>query len=123
MAPTATHKIDHDPQALQALLVELFLQAHSQPPDSITLDLDATDDPFHGEQRDRFFHGYYGGYCYLPLYIFCDRHLLCALLRPPTSMPPPVPSSRSSASSPTCAANGLMSRSCCGPTPALPGSR
>ena len=80
--PDRYHKIDHDPQALQALLVELFLQAHSQPPDSITLDLDATDDPLHGEQRDRFFHGYYGGYCYLPLYIFCDRHLLCALLRP-----------------------------------------
>ena len=73
---------DHDPEALQALLVELFLQAHSQPPDSITLDLDATDDPLHGDQQDRFFHGYYGGYCYLPLYIFSDRHLLSALLRP-----------------------------------------
>ena len=80
--PDRYHKIDHDPQALQALLVELFLQAHPQPPDSITLDLDATDDPLHGEQQDRFFHGYYGGYCYLPLYIFCARHLLCALLRP-----------------------------------------
>ena len=80
--PDRYHKIDHDPEALQALLVELFLQAHSQPPDSITLDLDATDDPLHGNQQDRFFHGYYGGYCYLPLYIFSDRHLLCALLRP-----------------------------------------
>ena len=63
-------------------MVELFLQAHPQPPDSITLDLDATDDPLHGDQQDRFFHGYYGGYCYLPLYIFSDRHLLSALLRP-----------------------------------------
>ena len=80
--PGRTHKIDHDPDALQALLVELFLQAHSQPPDSITLDLDATDDPLHRDQQDRFFHGYYGGYCYLPLYIFSDRHLLSALLRP-----------------------------------------
>ena len=80
--PDRTHKIDHDPEALQALLVELFSQAHPQPPDSITLDLDATDDPLHGDQQDRFFHGYYGGYCYLPLYIFCARHLLCALLRP-----------------------------------------
>ena len=52
--PDRYHKIDHE--ALQALLVELFLQAHSEPPDSITLDLDATDDPLHGEQQDRFFH-------------------------------------------------------------------
>ena len=80
--PDRTHKIDHDPEDLQALLVELFSQAHPQPPDEIILDLDATDDPLHGEQQDRFFHGYYGGYCYLPLYIFCARHLLCALLRP-----------------------------------------
>ena len=80
--PDRYHKINHDPDALQALLVELFLQAHSQPPDSITLDLDATDDPLHRDQQDRFFHGYYGGYCYLPLYIFSDRHLLSALLRP-----------------------------------------
>ena len=80
--PSRYHKIDHDPEALQALLVELFTQAHPQPPDEITLDLDATDDPLHGEQEDRFFHGYYRGYCYLPLYIFSDRHLLSALLRP-----------------------------------------
>ena len=69
---------DHDPEALQAILVTLFIQAHPQPPDEITLDLDATDDPLHGEQEDRFFHGY----CFLPLYIFSDRHLLSALLRP-----------------------------------------
>ena len=80
--PDRYPKIDHDPEDLQALLVELFSQAHPQPPDEIILDLDATDDPLHGEQQDRFFHGYYGGYCYLPLYIFCARHLLCALLRP-----------------------------------------
>ena len=63
-------------------MVELFTQAHSEPPDEIILNLDATDDPLHGEQEDRFFHSYYGGYCYLPLYIFSGRHLLCALLRP-----------------------------------------
>ncbi len=80
--PTRYHKIDHDSEALQALLVKLFLQAHPQPPDEIILDLDATDDPLHGEQEDRFFHGYYRGYCYLPLYIFSGRHLLSALLRP-----------------------------------------
>jgi len=46
------------------------------------LDLDATDDPIHGHQLGRFFHGYYDNYCYLPLYIFCGEHLLCAKLRP-----------------------------------------
>ena len=80
--PGRYHKIDHDPDALQALLVELFIQAHPQPPEEIILDLDATDDPLHGEQEERFFHGYYNGYCYLPLYIFSGRHLLLALLRP-----------------------------------------
>ena len=80
--PGRYHKIDHDPDALQALFVELFIQAHPQPPQEIILDLDATDDPLHGEQEGRFFHGYYNGYCYLPLYIFSDRHLLLALLRP-----------------------------------------
>jgi hypothetical protein len=52
------------------------------PPLQITLDLDATDDPLHGHQEDRFFHGYYDNYCYLPLYVFCGRHLLAAKLRP-----------------------------------------
>lgn len=80
--PSRYHKIDHDPEALQSLLVKLFIQAHPQPPDEIILDLDATDDPLHGEQEQRFFHGYYNGYCYLPLYIFSGRHLISALLRP-----------------------------------------
>jgi hypothetical protein len=57
------------------------LDAHRTAPRQITLDLDATDDPLHGEQEGRFFHGYYKSYCYLPLYIFCGRHLLCAKLR------------------------------------------
>ena len=57
--------------------IDVFLQAHEKPPDEIVLDLDATDDPLHGEQEGRFFHGYYGHYCYLPLYIFCGDHLLC----------------------------------------------
>ena len=74
--------IDHDQFRHDPLMVKLFTQAHPQPPDEIILDLDATDDPLHGEQEDRFFHGYYKGYCYLPLYIFSDRHLLSALLRP-----------------------------------------
>ena len=75
------HKISHDPQAIEALFVRLFMEAHCQAPKQITLDLDATDDPLHGRQEGRFFHGYYGGYCYLPLYVFCGRHLLSAKLR------------------------------------------
>jgi len=75
------HKIVHDPAAIEALLVDVFLEAHAAPPDEIVLDLDATDDPIHGEQEGRFFHGYYGCYCYLPLYVFCGKHLLAAKLR------------------------------------------
>jgi Transposase DDE domain group 1 len=67
---------------VEDLFVTLFLQAHPQPPESIVLDLDATDDPVHGQQLGRFFHGYYREYCYLPLDIFCGDHLLCARLRP-----------------------------------------
>ena len=67
---------------VERLLVTLFLQAHTRPPERIVLDLDATDDPIHGHQLGRFFHGYYKNYCYLPLYIFCGDHLLCARLRP-----------------------------------------
>jgi hypothetical protein len=74
-------KIGHDPGAIEALLVDVFLEAYDHPPEEIVLDLDATDDPIHGEQEGRFFHGYYGGYCYLPLYIFCGRHLLASKLR------------------------------------------
>ena len=82
--PEATryHKISHDPAAIEGLFVDLFLDAHGQAPKQIILDLDATDDPLHGEQEGRFYHGYYGGYCYLPLYVFCGRHLLAAKLRP-----------------------------------------
>jgi hypothetical protein len=75
-------KIVYNRRAIEDLFVELFLQAHDRPPAEIVLDLDATDDPLHGNQQGRFFHGYYGGYCYLPLYIFCGEQLLCARLRP-----------------------------------------
>jgi Transposase DDE domain group 1 len=75
------HKISHDAGAIERLLVTLFLEAHAAPPERIILDLDATDDPLHGHQEGRFFHGYYDGYCYLPLYVFCGRHLLAAKLR------------------------------------------
>ena len=62
--------------------MDLFLESYDHPPRQIVLDLDATDDPVHGTQEGRFFHGYYGHYCYLPLYVFCDEHLLLARLRP-----------------------------------------
>ena len=67
---------------IDSFFVETFLALHRTPPREIILDLDATDDPIHGHQLGRFFHGYYDGYCYLPLYIFCGEHLLCAKLRP-----------------------------------------
>jgi len=76
--PTAYHKIGHDPQAIEDLFVDLFLEAHRRAPRQIILDLDATDDPLHGHQEGRFFLGYYDCYCYLPLYIFSGRHLLAA---------------------------------------------
>ena len=79
--PTRYHKISHDGAMIERLLVDLFLEAHRSPPKQIILDLDATDDPLHGHQEGRFFHGYYDGYCYLPLYVFCGRHLLAAKLR------------------------------------------
>ncbi len=81
-APTRYHKISHDPAAIEGLFVDLFLDAHAKAPKEIVLDLDATDDPLHGDQEGRFFHGYYDCYCYLPLYVFCGRHLLAAKLRP-----------------------------------------
>jgi len=75
------HKISHDGPAIERLFVDLFLDAHAKAPRRIVLDLDATDDPLHGHQEGRFFHGYYDSYCYLPLYVFCGRHLLAARLR------------------------------------------
>lgn len=79
--PGRYHRIGHDGAAIEALFVDLFLDAHKRPPKRITLDLDATDDPLHGRQEGRFFHGYYDCYCYLPLYVFCGDHLLAAKLR------------------------------------------
>src|SRR5271170_3047715 len=81
LAPTRYHKISHNPTAIKALLVDLFVEAHERAPRQIILDLDATDDPLHGEQEGRFFHGYYDCYCYLPLYVFCGDQLLVAKLR------------------------------------------
>lgn len=70
-----------DTEAVDRFFVEVFLDSFATPPESIVLDLDATDNPLHGRQEGRFFHGYYGCYCYLPLYIFAGDQLLCARLR------------------------------------------
>ena len=76
------HKISHDGAAIERLFVDLFLDAYAaKTPRRIVLDLDATDDPLYGHQEGRFFHGYYDSYCYMPLYVFCGRHLLAAKLR------------------------------------------
>ena len=84
--PTAAElrykKIVMRPEQIDRLFVDIFLQAHAEAPEQIVLDVDATDDPLHGNQEGRFFHGYYMNYCYLPLYIFCEEFLLCARLRP-----------------------------------------
>lgn len=70
---------------LSRVLVEQFIASFDQPPDHLTFDFDATDDPVHGHQENRFFHGYYDGYCFLPLYVFCGSQLLVAYLRPANS--------------------------------------
>ena len=75
-------KITIDRDMVDAYFVEVFIRSYDKAPEQIIIDLDATDDPIHGEQSGRFFHGYYGNYCYLPLYIFCGEHLLCSRLRP-----------------------------------------
>jgi hypothetical protein len=75
-------KIVMNTEAIDALLVDTFIESHPEPPEQIILDVDATDIPLHGRQEERFFHGYYDTYCYLPLYIFCGDELLCARLRP-----------------------------------------
>ena len=68
--------------SIHEVLFEQFVAAHPVPPRRLILDFDATDTLLHGEQEERFFHGYYGGYCYLPLYVFCGRRLLVSYLRP-----------------------------------------
>jgi len=80
--PDKYHKIQAHETRIDEWMVDAFIRAHECAADEIVLDLDATDDLIHGNQEGRFFHGYYGNYCYLPLYIFSGEHLLCARLRP-----------------------------------------
>ena len=76
------HKIGYSAESIDRLLVDLYLESQATRPEEIVLDLDATDIPLYGHQPERFFHGYYDNYCYLPLYIFAGDQLLCARLRP-----------------------------------------
>jgi hypothetical protein len=76
------HKISYSAEAIDRLLADLYIESQPTMPDQIVLDLDATDIPLYGHQPERFFHGYYDSYCYLPLYIFAGDQLLCARLRP-----------------------------------------
>ena len=80
-------KIVANGMAIDELMVAIFIESHQSAPAQIVLDIDATDDPLHGHQQGRYFHGYYAKYCYLPLYIFCAEHLLCARLRPADKEP------------------------------------
>ncbi len=76
------HKIGYSAESIDRLLTDLYIESHAVAPAQIVLDLDATDIPLYGHQPERFFHGYYDSYCYLPLYIFAGDQLLCARLRP-----------------------------------------
>jgi hypothetical protein len=80
--PNRYKKINFWREAIDDLLVDVFLEAHSAAPEQIVLDIDTTDFAIHGEQEGRFYHGYYDHYCYLPLYVFAGEHVLCARLRP-----------------------------------------
>ena len=80
-APDRYKKIAYRGEAMDGLLVDMFLEAFNEAPAEIVLDLDTTDVELHGKQEGRFFHGYYDEYCYLPLYVFCGDHLLCVRLR------------------------------------------
>jgi hypothetical protein len=85
-----TKKIAVDLESIDALLVDLFVEAHQQAPEQIVLDLDATDDIVYGNQEGRFYHGYYHDYCYLPLYVFCGEHLLLRACGCPISTLRPI---------------------------------
>jgi hypothetical protein len=120
-SPTRYHRIVWDEAKIEEMFVDLFLEAHRRPPEQIILDLDATDDPLHGHQEGRFFHGYYDGYCYLPLYIFCGRHLLVSKLRRANIAP--RPGRRPRALSPRSVRTGRGCASYCEPMQGLPARR
>lgn len=96
---------------MSKVLVDTFLNSHDQPPKEITLDFDATDDRVHGKQEGRFFQGYYKHYCFLPLYVFCGEHLLCAYLHRAILMQPSIQEPSPNCWSSTFANGGQMSKS------------
>ena len=75
------HRIALDSEAAEDFFVEVFLDSFEEAPEQLVLDFDATDNPLYGRQEGRFFHGYYDHFCYLPLYVFCGKHVLVAQLR------------------------------------------
>ncbi|HSI20185.1 MAG TPA: IS1380 family transposase [Verrucomicrobiae bacterium] len=81
LEPTRYHRLLHKQERLAEVFLDVFLEHTPRRPDTCILDFDATDTPLHGDQEGRFYHGYYGNYCYLPLYVFCGQELLCATLR------------------------------------------
>src|SRR6202049_276116 len=91
--PNRYRKITFWRDSVDELLVNVFLEAHATAPEQIVLDIDTTDMALHGKQEGRFYHGHYHHYCYLPLYIFCGDHVLCARLRP-SSIGPAVGSKK-----------------------------
>jgi len=107
-------RIEPLPERIEETFVTVFLQAHREIPHRIVLDLDSTDDRIHGAQEGRFFHGYYGDYCYLPLYIFCGDFLLVPSCGARTSTRVLGRSRRSSGLCDRSAHDGRRSRSCCG---------
>jgi hypothetical protein len=80
--PSRYKKITFWRDAIDDLLIDVFLEAHEKAPEQIVLDIDTTDMALHGNQEGRFYHGYYDHHCYLPLYVFCGEHVLCGRLRP-----------------------------------------
>ena len=121
--PTKYRKIAHEPAAIEALFVDLLLEAHDRPPQQIILDLDATDDPLHGHQEGRFFHGYYDCYCYLPLYVSAAGICWRPSSGRRTSTPAPARLRKSRASSRKFVGVGRERASCCAPTPGSPARR
>ena len=120
---TRYHKISHDPAAIEALFVDLFLEAHARAPREIILDLDATDDPLHGHQEGRFFHGYYDCYCYLPLYVFAAGICWRPSSGRRTSTAARARSKTSRGSWRRSGRDGPGPASCCAPTSVSPAKR
>jgi len=112
------HKIDYESEKIDALLCDLFVESHATPPGEVVLDLDATDIPLYGYRPERFFHGYYDGSCYLPLYIFCGDQLLCARLRPANQDAAKGALDEVTRILTQLPQAGRRGRSCCAPTPA-----